>query len=340
LTYALLGVIAVLLVAAIALLPDAPEPSVAGTTDTYERAPQPAGDDTDGASASEDDVPGTADRDADAPSVTESDADGSLTATEQYPDGEDAPDAPEATPDALWWYPGPARPGAGELVLVLDDAGNSLDGYDAFLSLPVPLTIAVLPQLRHSVQASAMAIGSGKEVILHQPMESTGSANPGPGVVLRGMERSEVETVLRENLATVPGAIGVNNHMGSAGTADAALMRSVMGELAARELFFLDSRTSAESVAAEASLEAGVPFAERKVFLDNEATRDAILSSFSGALERARDGEPIVMIGHVTVPVLAEVLGEVLPILQEGGYTFAPLSIYVHGRSIESREAG
>ncbi|MFP4114747.1 MAG: divergent polysaccharide deacetylase family protein [Spirochaetales bacterium] len=249
--------------------------------------------------------------------------------TEAYPGEEGAPVRPDVdTEDEYWWLPDQTAPPSdrGALVLVLDDAGNTLDAYEDFLAFPGPLAVAVLPQLDYSVHASAMAAAAGKEILLHQPMAATNGANPGPGAIEPGLTVSEIRALLSDNLATVPGAIGVNNHMGSLATTEPALMRTVLESLSGRGLFFLDSRTSAQTVARTVAAEVGIPFAERHVFLDNERTREAILGSLRHALELAHHGEPVVMIGHVTVPLLAEVLNETYPVIVANGYEFARIS--------------
>ncbi len=249
---------------------------------------------------------------------------------EVYPEA--PPLAVPAEPqDDLWWLPAtrPAPHRRGPLVLVLDDAGYSLDAFDRFLEFPGPLAVAVLPQLDYSVQAAALTAAAGKEIMLHQPMEPLRGGDPGPGVIGPADSPEDIVETVRMNLATVPGAIGVNNHMGSLATTDRALMRTVLGMLHGRDLFFLDSRTTAETVGRVVAAEIGIPFAERAVFLDNWRTRESILASIKHSLERTHRGEPVVMIGHVTVPLLAEILLDVYPTIIEHGYEFTSISSLV-----------
>lgn len=264
-----------------------------------------------------------------APSATGSTANTADQPTETYPADEGVPDGERPTREtSLWWLPetdrGPSE--WGTLYLVLDDAGRSLDELRLFLDLPFRMTVAVLPLRDYSVE-SALEVGrSGNEVLLHLPMEPLGNADPGAGAVRVAMLPSEIRKTLLANLESVPGAVGANNHMGSRATADAALMGEVLLTLREQGLFFLDSRTSAESVARTVASRLALPFAERHVFLDNVRERDAILESIGIALERVHKGESVVMIGHVTAPVLAETLREIHPVLAERGYFFGTLS--------------
>jgi hypothetical protein len=258
--------------------------------------------------------------------------------SERYPVDEPAHGAPEddgrpddARPDEtreLWWLPvadaGDTAP--GPLYLVLDDAGGTLGELRPFLDLPFPMAIAVLPQLPYSIESALAAAAAGKEVLLHQPMQPVGAADPGPGSVGPGMRRDAIREQVLANLDSVPGAIGANNHMGSLATQDPAVMQQVLATLHEQGLFFLDSRTSSKTVARQIAHRVGLPFAERHVFLDNIRDSGAILQSVSVALQKARSGEPVVMIGHVTAGELVEVLSAIYPVLQEHGYRFEPLS--------------
>lgn len=335
---ALLVAIAVLLGVLVALLPDSLSREDAGAVSDERggRSAPPAeqgGDATAGETTEEperhtDAIPPSEHERGEDARAREGDAPAG-TRTESYPAGEEPPVSPDVvSEDEYWWLPPPqtAASERGPLVLVLDDAGNSLDAFERFLSFPGPAAIAVLPQLDYSVQAAAMAAAAGKEILLHQPMEAIGGANPGPGTIGTGLSAAEIRRRLTENLASVPGAVGVNNHMGSRATAESAVMHAVLSVLEERGLFFLDSRTSSETVGRTVAAEVGIPFAERSVFLDNERTRESILSALRHALELSQRGAPVVMIGHATVPILAEVLTEVYPVLVEHGYAFSPLS--------------
>ncbi|MFW5776836.1 MAG: divergent polysaccharide deacetylase family protein [Spirochaetota bacterium] len=331
----LLAAIAVLLGVVVALLPEPPEAdedAVAGgrvdpDEDTTGEAPVSDRDASEVPEPPRDETRPAEDADAVEGPVTEA-----------YPDDEAPPGrAPGAEPpsdvsgEADWWVPdSPPPPAArGPLVLVLDDAGNTLDGLDAFLDLPFPFAVAILPQLDYSVPSAAMAAAAEKEVLLHLPMEAENGANPGPGAILTGLSEEEIATRLGDDLASVPGAIGVNNHMGSKATANEKVMRVLLGALHDRGLFFLDSRTSAATTGRAVAAEVGIPFAERAVFLDHERTREEILRSLAHALELSGHGEPVVMIGHATVPLLAAVLEETYPVIVDEGYEFARLSSLV-----------
>jgi len=145
----------------------------------------------------------------------------------------------------------------GHLIFVIDDVGYNLKQLQPFLDLPFKITFAILPGLAYTEEAAAMIHNAGKEYILHQPMDAVNGSDTGPGVIHKGMS-------VTENLVPLPLAAGINNHMGSAGTADKDLMVSLFTVLKGKGMFFLDSRTTSNSVGAEVAVQIGLPFAERR----------------------------------------------------------------------------
>ena len=209
----------------------------------------------------------------------------------------------------------------GTLVFVIDDAGNNLRELEPFLSIPGPLTIAVLPGLSYSAEAARRIRAAGKEVILHQPMEAIGGQNPGPGAIYSNMSADEIRAVLSRNIAEVGPVTGMNNHQGSKITMDKNIMQTILAFCSEHNLYFLDSRTTAETVAPELARQMGIKFAERNVFIDNEQNKEAMLRYIAGGLTRAQRNGSAVMIGHTWSPELAPLLKEQFPLFMEQGYT-------------------
>ena len=207
----------------------------------------------------------------------------------------------------------PVKQGSGpgpRLAIILDDIGYDRAAADAAFTLPFPITISVIPHLPLSAEVAEEAFRRGDQVLLHLPMEAEADGAKREPIELRvGMSPRQVEDDLAGMLETVPHAAGVNNHQGSRATADPALMAELMPALRQRGLFFIDSRTTAATVAFDAAKRAGVASASRKVFLDDTPTREAILSQLElAARDAARDGYAIA-IGHphpATIGALAE----------------------------------
>ena len=238
----------------------------------------------------------------------------------------------EPAPPPAAHPPPPAPPGGASIALVIDDLGRSLDEVRDLAALGVPLTYAVLPfETRTSEVVDALAARRA-EVLLHLPMEGRGSADPGPGALFAAMSGDELAAGTRRALAAVPGAVGVNNHMGSVLTADGAAMRRVLAEVGGRGLYFLDSRTSVETVAFRVARDLGLPAAERHVFLDPDPDPEAIRAQFRRLLALAAERGTAIAIGHPH-PSTRAVLAEELPLARRLGYRVVPLGELVERRS-------
>ena len=209
----------------------------------------------------------------------------------------------------------PARP---QLAIVIDDLGNDRAQADSLFRIAYPLTISVLPHEANSGEIAEEAHRRGFQVMLHLPMASNAGDRDEAIELHPGMASAEVEKTFAAMLDTVPYAAGVNNHEGSLGTADQKLMDELMPLLHQRNLFFIDSRTTAATVAETAAHAAGVAAARRNVFLDDEQAVPAVRKQFSLAIRDAREKGSALAIGHPH-PETLEVLSEMLPEAERQG---------------------
>jgi polysaccharide deacetylase 2 family uncharacterized protein YibQ len=206
------------------------------------------------------------------------------------------------------------------LAIVIDDLGNDPAQADALFQLSYPLTISVLPHHSSSTVIAEEAHRRGYEVMLHLPMASNAGDLDENIELHPGMDSNAVETTFAAMLETVPYAAGVNNHEGSLGTSDQKLMDELMPLLHQNKLFFIDSRTTAATVAESAAHSAGVPAASRNVFLDDDQSATAIRKQFSLAIYDAREKGSALAIGHPH-PETLQVLAEMLPEAERQGIT-------------------
>lgn len=218
-------------------------------------------------------------------------------------------------------------PYAGNLTFVFDDAGHNLDQLEYFLRLPFPCTIAVLPGLRYSSESARRIRKAGKQVILHQPMQSVDlHINPGPGAVTPGLSAEQIKNIVRKNLEEIWPVAGMNNHEGSLMTADEAAMRAVLDVVAEKHIFFLDSRTTAKSVVSKVAKEKNMVVWERAIFIDNDKSRAAMETQIKKGLSIARQKGSAIMIGHVFTVELAQLLTEMYPALIEEGFSLSAIA--------------
>ena len=224
---------------------------------------------------------------------------------------------------------------SGILYFVIDDVGNNLFQLKPFLELPMKITFAVLPGLKYTREAIGLIKAAGKDYIIHQPMEAVGGQNPGPGALLIGMSQDEVRTIVTNNIKDYYGVLAMNNHMGSAGTADYELMSFLYKVLKEKKMSFLDSRTTSKSVGRELADKAGIPFAERSIFLDNSKERQAILEAVENGLNISEKKGHAIMIGHIWTEELASILLDLYPSLLENNYVLNNLTELFTGNEFD-----
>jgi polysaccharide deacetylase 2 family uncharacterized protein YibQ len=219
---------------------------------------------------------------------------------------------------------------SARLAIILDDLGNDRAAAEAIFALPYHLTISVLPDHAHSAEIAEEAHRRGYEVMLHLPMQSVGNEKPEAQELHPGMTTEDVTPLVNQMLRAVPYAVGVNNHQGSQATSDPALMSELMPILRDRQLFYIDSRTSATTVAFDTARENGVRCAFRNVpFLDDVAEVNAVRKQLELALRGAREKGEAVAIGHPH-PATLQALSQLVPHAEAQGVHLVFASDLVH----------
>ncbi len=215
-----------------------------------------------------------------------------------------------------------------QLVIVIDDFGYFLtEPAIDFIEFPWPLTLAVMPGLRLSEKIASLGIENDKEVIIHLPMEAvTPRLHQEPLMITSDMSREKVAEIMETAIRTVPGARGLNNHIGSLATQNSEIMDEVVRQCILHRLHILDSITHPKTVFYREAVRAGAPAARRDVFLDHYSDPERIKEELYRAVRLSRKrGRPVIAIGHVRANTF-EVLDREAPLLVEQGVSFLPLS--------------
>lgn len=236
------------------------------------------------------------------------------------------------TPLALNALPSDAPESWPVVAIVIDDMGLDRGRSEKVLDLPGPLTVSYLTYAEDLTAQAQAAQAAGHEVMAHIPMEPTGDADPGPGALLSGATPADLRARLADYLNDWTGYVGINNHMGSKLTADAAAMEVIIGELKSRGLMWLDSRTDANTVGEAMAESYGVPHIGRDVFLDNEDEQAAIAAQLAKVENIARQQGYAVAIGHPRDATIAA-LSKWLLTLEEKGIAVAPVTEVLRRKS-------
>ena len=216
----------------------------------------------------------------------------------------------------------------GQVALIMDDMGNSLETLGELIALGRHVTVSVLPYSTHAADTARIAHENGLEVLLHLPLESFNNhdimANT-EGMILAGMTEPDIVRSFESSYARVPFAAGTNNHMGSRFTADRDLMQVLLRPLKDKGLFFVDSRTTSKTVALDEARKMGVPATQRDVFLDADEDRGRIRGRLIELFQKARKKGRAVGICHPFPETLA-VLKSTFHLIDSYGLEAVPVS--------------
>jgi hypothetical protein len=215
----------------------------------------------------------------------------------------------------------PIPPEIKRVAIIIDDGGYGGSIMDRILALDPRLTLSILPNTRFARETAERGHALGFEIMLHMPMEHDRSQ----GRLTVGMDAAKVTELTEKALASVPHAVGVNNHAGSSYTADADAMRRFLECIKPHGLYFVDSRTTTGTKAYDVAKEMAIPSIARDVFLDHETTTRYIDQAFERLMSLAQERGVAVAIGHFR-PVTAGVLERLLPKLEQNGIQLVHVS--------------
>ncbi len=221
----------------------------------------------------------------------------------------------------------PRAKGPGQVAIIIDDMGSSMQELQALLSIRLPLTFSVIPSLAHAKGVAESAHGAGAEVMVHMPMEPEGYPKQSLEKIglLLSMDNAEVVERVNGYFSSVPFAAGANNHMGSRYTQNAEKMEVVLKVLKGKGMFFVDSKTSPASVGYRTARALGLKCGARQVFLDNVQDEGAIGKQLAQAVAIARKSGSAIAICHPH-PATIRALKSLMPELARSGITFVHAS--------------
>lgn len=222
-------------------------------------------------------------------------------------------------------------PMRGIIAIIIDDFGYRNDHIsNGFLELPAKLTYAIIPGHDHSQLFSKKAYDAGYEILVHLPMENIGKTYGEEEYVLMSyFQDDEIKSRINNAFDNLPEAIGLNNHQGSRGTADSRVMTLLAGVIKDKKKFFIDSRTTSNSLANSTMRRYNVPTNQRDVFLDNDLDEEKIKTQLYKLADVSERKGIAIGIGHVK-PQTLNVLKNEIPVLKQKGFRFEFVSRLVY----------
>ena len=228
---------------------------------------------------------------------------------------------------------------APRIAIIIDDLGYHRLRGEAIAALPGAITCAVIPETPYGPRLADACDRDSKEVIIHLPMETASSRPLDKGGIKDEMSEAKLVSTVREAFIRIPQARGLNNHMGSVLTAEAEPMSWLMQELANNHYFFIDSRTTPDSVAESTAVRYGLLSGGRDVFLDNERSLVKINQQFNQLLRIAKRRGSAIAIGH-PYPETIQYLQGVMPLLKQAGVELVPASRLLHQPPVMTAQEG
>lgn len=209
--------------------------------------------------------------------------------------------------------------------IIIDDLGYRLKAGTLAINLPGAVTYAILPHTPHASVLAKQASKLNKEVMLHLPMEAEGGKKLGPGGLTQCMTPEKFKATLNSSLASVPHVKGFNNHMGSFLTKSPMWMNELMQQVAGKDIYFVDSKTTSNSVASRIARQKGVRQIDRDIFLDHYTSTEEIEKQLQRLIKKSRQKGYALAIAHPK-PETIKVLKKWLPELEEMGIQLVPVS--------------
>lgn len=219
----------------------------------------------------------------------------------------------------------PALGGPFYVAIIIDDMGDSVEKAKLFASLPVDVTLSIIPYLPHDRDTANIAKSYGKSYMVHIPMEADTNSYEIINIEMRTkkllrvtMDRDAIAVVVNDMLNRLNGAVAANNHMGSLFTSREDKMEPVLELIKERGLFFVDSLTTSKSKVCEAARAVGVGVLRRNVFLDNKADVNSIKEQIKLLVNTAKRRGYAIGIGHPNKATY-EAIKEMIPYIESNG---------------------
>ena len=213
--------------------------------------------------------------------------------------------------------------------IIIDDMGYRLKSGNRAVNLPGAIAYSFLPHSPHASALSQLAYQQNKEIMLHLPMEAMSGKALGPGGLTQCMTEQKFSKVLESNIKSIPYISGFNNHMGSLLTGSSVWMKKLMRQVATtNNLFFVDSKTTSESVALKIAKSEGVKSIQRDIFIDHVESEQFILKQLNLLIKRAKRKGTALAIAHPKKVTLA-ILERWLPELEAKGIQLVPVSTLI-----------
>lgn len=194
-----------------------------------------------------------------------------------------------------------------KLFIIIDDVTLQKQ-INTIRDIGYKITMAFMPPTR-SHKNSAKIAQDIPYAMIHLPLEASFFKSEEENTLHIGDSYEKIEKRIKLLRNLYPNVKYTNNHTGSKFTADLVSMNKLFKALSKYNFTFIDSRTTAKSVAKQLAKKYNMPYIVRNVFLDNEKDFIYIQNQLKKAVNISKQRGFAIAIGHpysITMKVLKE----------------------------------
>ena len=206
-------------------------------------------------------------------------------------DDEKLANPPKSTSKAVKIYT--SKP---KLAIIIDDV-QTASQVKAIKRLPFPLTMSFLPPRPGRPNAAKLAAHE-QFYMVHLPLEAMHFNANEPHTLHVYDSQQKISARIKEIKRLFPRVAYLNNHTGSKFTANEVAMNRLIFALNANHIHFIDSRTTAKTMAPKVLKNFGLKYVARDVFLDDHTDKPYILKQIKKAIALAKRRGHAIVIGH------------------------------------------
>jgi uncharacterized protein len=193
------------------------------------------------------------------------------------------------------------------LAIIIDDV-TTKSQIRKIKNIGYPVNVSLLPPTKRHPNSDIIA-NDIKFHMIHLPLQASSFKYEEDDTLHVGDSLARIEEKIASLKEIYPKAKYINNHTGSKFTANTEAMEKLFYALKKYDFYFIDSRTTAKSVARKLAKKHDLHMYSRDVFLDNNKDKQYIQNQLKQAIRKAKKNGLAIAIGHpysITIEALRD----------------------------------
>jgi len=195
------------------------------------------------------------------------------------------------------------------LAIIIDDVTTQTQ-IRKIKNIGYPVNVSLLPPTKRHPNSAKIA-SEVEQHMIHLPLQASSFKFEEEDTLHVGDSYERIEAKVASLREIYPKAQYINNHTGSKFTANYDAMEKLFRALKKHDYYFIDSRTTAKSVAKELAKKYDLKMYSRNIFLDNNKQKKYIQNQLRKAIKKAKKQGLAIAIGHpysITIETLKDSL--------------------------------